>query len=423
MLRLLILLIIALLTIVDAHAGWVEQRWTDSQGRNHQGTVSPPSNNTYNNNNYTPNNNTTVAPPQPTIQQIEKKISKITASGAEQFNAGNYDAALEIWMKAYDLCQQYGMSTKGCYELDQRMLTAMAYRDSKARQEREKLEAEQAAKRRETEQVKQRAKARQRVQSLLENTAVDFDGTGRGIDLTPMLKPAPGISKQPSSLDAGHPDANTVDLRFMDPDKLDSPKLQKMTPAKKERGVRYKSVPLPEAVMPKDPKVRFAMKDSATHIMDAIEDSGGDLAQALRHMENSLMRLGADNQAGQEAYSYLLGLYASEILYGDKKTDPFKPSQSDSKALMDVVSYLEPQENMALIRDEEAVKNSAAINAAFKSQNAWLERILAKYGGDLEKSLHNLRNEKEPGARYAYQFIQGLIAYHDMGTIQQKRNK
>jgi hypothetical protein len=422
MIRLLILLIITLFSH-DAHAGWVEQRWTDSQGHNHKGTVSPPSNNSYNNNNYTPNNNTTLAPAQPTIQQIENKISKITTSGAKQFDAGDYDAALDIWMKAYDLCQKYGMSTKGCYELDQRMLTAMAYRDSKAYKEREKREAEEAAKRREAEQVKQRAEARQRVQSLLEDTAVDFDGTGRGINLAPMIKPAPDISGEPSYVDPGHPDADTVDLRFMDPDRLDSPKLQKMTPTKKERGLHYKSVPLPEAVLPKDPKERFAMKDSATHIMEAIKDAGGDLAQAMNHMEDSLMRHGAENQAGQEAYSYLVGLYASEILYGDKKTDPFKPRQSDSEALMGVVSYLEPQGNMPLMRDEEAARNSAAINAAFKSQNVWLDRTLAENGGDLEKSLRNLRNKKEPGARYAYRFIQGLIAYHDMGTIQQKRNK
>jgi hypothetical protein len=194
-----------------------------------------------------------------------------------------------------------------------------------------------------------------------------------------------------------------------------------MAPAKKERGVHYKSVPLPEAVLPKDPKERFAMKDSATHIMGAIKDSGGDLAQALHNMENSLMTLGADNQAGQEAYSYLVGLYASEIIYGDKKIDHFRAKHNDSEALMGVVSYLEPQGDEPLMRDEEAIKNKATIQAAFKSQNEWLDRTLSQNSGDLEKSLDDLRDKKEPGARYAYRFIQGLIAYHDMGTINQKR--
>ncbi len=192
---------------------------------------------------------------------------------------------------------------------------------------------------------------------------MDFDGTGRGINLAPMVKPAPPISNKTYSVDPGHGDANTVDLRFMDPDKLDSPKLQKVTPANNERGVHYKSVPLPEAVLPEDPKERFAMKDRAAHIMAAIKDAGGDLAYALHNMEDDLIRHGADNQAAQEAYSYLLGLYCSEIIYGDKEADPFKARQSDSKALMDAVSYLEPEGNTPPKRNEEAVKNSAAIKA------------------------------------------------------------
>ncbi len=415
MLRLMILMIMTLIP-VDVHAGWVEERWTDSQGNNHRGTVSPPP--TSNNPNHSPpGSNNVVTPQQPTTRQIEHKVSTITAAGAVQFNAGDYDGALDIWMKAYNLCQQYGMSTRGCYELDSRMVTAMAYRDSRAYKENEKREAELAEKRREAEHAKQRAEAKRKIHSLLEDTAVDFDGTGRGIDLTPMSKPTPAIAQKPSSSGSDHQEADTVDLRFMDPDKLEAPKLQETTPAIKERGVHYKTVPLPEALLPKDPKERFAMKDSVTHIMKAIKDANGDLAGALQNMDKDLRRHGANNQAAQEAYSYLSGLYVSEIIYGDKKTDPFRARQNDSQALIEAFSDLEPQKNEPLRSDAEAIKNEAAIHDAFKSQNEWLERTLVQNGGDLEKSLRLLRQEKESGARGAYRFIQGLVAYHDMATM------
>jgi hypothetical protein len=165
------------------------------------------------------------------------------------------------------------------------------------------------------------------------------------------------------------------------------------------------------------------MKDSATHILDALQASGGDLPQALENMEHSLKVNGADNQAGQEAYSYLLGLYVSEVVYGDGQKDPFKAGPADSRELLQAVAYLDPGQDAYLLQDAEEKKNGAIIQEAFQSQNACLERTLAKHHGDLEKALQDLRQATTPGERYAYRFLQGLLAWRDMKSLNRPAGK
>lgn len=124
--------------------------------------------------------------------------------------------------------------------------------------------------------------------------------------------------------------------------------------------------------------------------------------------------MGSDNQNGLEAYSYLVGLYASEIDSGGTTIQNFSAKQSDSEALLKVVFYIEPDRNAPVMRDEKLVKNTKLLRQALRDRNKWLKNTLNKHDRNIEKALKTLGKNKAPSARYAYRFLQGLVAYHDM---------
>jgi len=387
-------------------AGWVEERWTDDRGRNHQGPVTPPMTSP----SHRPSQNNNVPPQKnlPSRQSIQKKYDDAYSKGEGLFNARDYNGAANAWHKALTICKNNGLD--GCVDLETRLNTAIMYGDIQRQEESKRKAASLEAEKRAIKMKRQKDRAKANIKSILEDAAVDFDGTGKGVDLAPMLKSPPAISTSRDAFknNKGHMDSSIVDLQFMDADKLEAPDL-----LRKKKGIKD-SPPQPEKFLPQSPKERFEIKESASFIMEAIDYSGGDLRKSVLRMENNVKTMGSDNQNALEAYNYLVGLYVSEIDSGGKTVQNFRATQSDSKALLKVVSYIAPDRNEPVMRDENLVKNTKLLHQALRDRNKWLKNTLTKHDGDLEKALKALNKNKESGARYAYRFLQGLVAYHDM---------
>lgn len=105
MFKFIFLMTIFLLS-TTVQAGWVEQRWTDSNGCNHQGSVTQPttspSYSSPQNNNVTPQQNV------PSRQSIQKKYDDIYSKGERLFNNQDYKGAANAWYKALTICKNNG---------------------------------------------------------------------------------------------------------------------------------------------------------------------------------------------------------------------------------------------------------------------------------------------------------------------------
>lgn len=422
-----------LLLCSPVQAEWFEERWSDSEGNNYQGTVSPPSSGS--SSSY--GGGGTYVAPQPSPREIfRQRYQDTKTQGDTLYREGNFDRAVELLYEALQLCRQYGY--EDCLDLELLLSSAVTNRDmAESRAARERENRERAA-RRLAEMQRQREQARLNISAMLNQTAVDFDGTGQGLNLAPMVAmppPVPGSTpdgpaqakngKDPGSgaahvinLDAPSPaphgNPNVVNLKTMPSDKPGTvtPKSGTLAPPK-QKGMHFIDVPKPEALLPKNPKERLAMKDAATHILDTLKQANGDAGQAMRVMVARIRLL--DDPArpeAHEAFSYLMGLYASQMIYGGRASNPFAASQEDSAALLGAVAALDPEHGRAEATDDAASADTALILAQ-RWRKQWLGSALKKNNGDIEASMKSLQGNTSPGAVYAYRFLEGLVAYKD----------
>ncbi|TNE33169.1 MAG: hypothetical protein EP349_00090 [Alphaproteobacteria bacterium] len=161
---------------------------------------------------------------------------------------------------------------------------------------------------------------------------------------------------------------------------------------------------------PNDPQDTEGMKNSAMHILDALDDAQGDALGAAQFMEKRIRENLKDpnNIYAHEAMSYLMGLYAAQRM--EKKDvsqkDPFAPSPDDSKALINAIETFSDDEKNAS-RNADA---DIALIVAQRWRLKWVTEALHNHNGDPETAMMSLRKNDHEGAAYGYRFLQGFLA-------------
>lgn len=179
------------------------------------------------------------------------------------------------------------------------------------------------------------------------------------------------------------------------------------------------------ARLPNDPKDKLAMRDSAMHIMDALNAKGENNRAAVEFMRDRIFELDNPNSVpAHEAYSYLLGLYAAEKILGGEKpvSNPFAPDPDDAKYLMDALmdTLVDENEDEAAKRKEREKDAQIALIAAQRGRMKWVRQALDDNNNNLEASLTSLMRDqaRDDGALYAYRFMQGFMAARDAAAAQ-----
>ncbi len=396
-------------------AGWVgEQYWSDEQGNNYQGTVTPPS---------TPNNTPPLGNTAPQSQQNgppQKQYDDAYEKGESLYNQGNYGEAALVWYDALQICKSHSLN--GCIELETRLISAIAYGDmqeTNAVKNQEAAPAAAAAAKRTEQMKRQLEQSKANIKLILEDAVEDYDGTG-DIDLAPMetstqpLSTSSGLKDTPSSSN-GHLDSTVVDLRFMDADKLEAPKLLREPERSSER--KYSS---PDSVLPIGFIERRAMKETAAIIIEAIDEANGNLVLAVAELEIELEQNDARDQRGLEAYYYLRGLQDSEVTYGDKSIKDFRKTSMTYEELLRLPEgdesfvFGEEIEEEPAADSEQVFRNKEILNETFHDVRNWLSTTSTKNSSSYKRVMKNLRKTKTPTAQYAYRYLQGFVAYHEI---------
>jgi len=177
--------------------------------------------------------------------------------------------------------------------------------------------------------------------------------------------------------------------------------------------------------LPRGSWLRYVRSDRANLIIDALEHRNGDLDEAIRYLDDQIIKFGG-NRNSESALSYLEGLRTSYIA-ADAEYRKFDqgdgaPVSIESRALMDAITrdtsaYTWPGPKNPNPGDTPLNKHDWRVQRADKMLSAMQETP-----DDLAKTYQSLADDKDIfAAANARNYLKGAFAYWDyLGTTSAK---